>query len=161
MTKPNAIPAVALAGLLLLAAVAGCSDKPAPSGAGAPAGGAATADVPKERTVSQGAEIKIEDYLVSGKTVIVDFYSKYCPPCMGLSPRLGKLAEKRPDLYVVKVDINRPDVEGIDWQSPVARQFGLEGIPHLKIYSPEGKLQAEGDEARGQVEEMFRKEGIE
>ena len=70
-------------------------------------------------------------------------------------------AEKRPDLYVVKVDINRPGVEGIDWQSPVARQFGLEGIPQLKIYSPEGKLQAEGDEARGQVEEMLRKEGVE
>ncbi len=48
---------------------------------------------------------------------------------------------------MVKVDINRPGVKGIDWQSPVARQFSLESIPHFKVYGPDGKLQAEGDSA--------------
>ena len=44
---------------------------------------------------------------------------------------------------VVKVDINRPDMKKIDWQSPVAQQFKLQGIPHFKVYGPDGKLIAE------------------
>ena len=31
----------------------------------------------------------------------------------------------------------------IDWDSPVAREFGLQSIPRFKIYGPDGKLMAE------------------
>jgi len=51
----------------------------------------------------------------------------------------------------VKVDINRPDVRKIDWQSPVAQQFALRSIPHFKIFDGEGKLISEGNEARDTV----------
>jgi thiol-disulfide isomerase/thioredoxin len=98
--------------------------------------------------VSKGAELKLEDYTVPGKTVIFDFYSDYCPPCRALSPMLEKLHAKRSDIVLVIVDINRPDIKGIDWKSPVARQYQLESIPNLKIFNAEGKLQAEGDPAR-------------
>jgi thiol-disulfide isomerase/thioredoxin len=97
--------------------------------------------------ISFGDEVKLADYLVPGKTTIFDFYSMYCPPCRAISPKLEKLHETRDDIAVVKVDINRPDVKGIDWQSPVAREFGLESIPHFKIFGPDGKLRAEGDPA--------------
>lgn len=103
------------------------------------------------QTVSQGEKIQLEDYLIPGKTMIVDFYSDYCPPCRMLAPKLKELVEKRPDLAVVKVDINRPGHQGIDWQSPVAQQFGLRQIPHLKLYGPDGELVAEGDKAATQV----------
>jgi thioredoxin 1 len=93
--------------------------------------------------VAHGATIKLEDYLVPGKTVIFDFTSQYCPPCRAIAPSLHKLHEERADIVVVEVDINRPDVKGIDWQSPVARQFSLQSIPHFKVYGPDGKLQAE------------------
>ena len=98
--------------------------------------------------------MKLSDYLVPGKTTVFDFYSEYCPPCRAISPRLEKLHATRDDIAVVKVDINRPDIKGIDWQSPVAKEFGLESIPHFKIYGPDGKLKAEGDPAYEMVMEL-------
>jgi thioredoxin 1 len=97
--------------------------------------------------ISMGREFALADYMVTGKTTIVDFYSEYCPPCRAIAPRLVKLHTTRDDIAVVKVDINRPDVKGIDWQSPVARQYALHSIPHFKVFGPDGKLQAEGDAA--------------
>ena len=101
----------------------------------------------KPEHISHGAEVKITDYLVPGKTTIFDFTSQYCPPCRAVAPLLEKLHETRPDVAVVKVDINRPDVKGIDWESPVARQYELQSVPNFKVYSPEGKLVAEGKPA--------------
>jgi len=97
--------------------------------------------------ISHGQNITLSDYLVPGKTTVFDFYSEYCPPCRAISPKLEKLHAERADIAVVKVDINRPGVKGIDWQSPVARQYDLQSIPHFKIFGPDGKLKAEGDPA--------------
>ena len=52
---------------------------------------------------------------------------------------------------------HRPGVKKIDWQSPVAKQFGLRSIPQFRIYGPAGRLQAEdkgreGASARQQVD---------
>jgi thiol-disulfide isomerase/thioredoxin len=101
--------------------------------------------------ISHGAAVKITDYLVPGKTTIFDFTSQYCPPCRAVAPLLEKLHETRADIAVVKVDINRPNVKGIDWESPVARQYELQSVPNFKVYSPEGKLVAEGKPASALV----------
>jgi len=98
--------------------------------------------------ISHGAKVTLTDNLVAGKITIFDFYSKYCPPCVRFSPLLDKLHAKRDDLAVVKVDINRAGIKGIDWKSPVAQQYNLNSIPHIKIYGADGKLMAEGDKAR-------------
>lgn len=102
--------------------------------------------------ISHGAEVKLTDYLVPGKTTIFDFSSQYCPPCRAISPKLDALHKKRDDIAVVKVDINRAETKKIDWQSPVAQQYKLHSIPHFKVFSPEGKLIAEGDKASELVE---------
>lgn len=107
---------------------------------------AARADDTPER-IAFGEEVDISDYLVPGKTVIFDFTSHFCPPCERISPFLHKLHAARDDIVVVEVDINRKDVRGIDWQSPVAKQYGMNSIPHFKIYGPDGKLTAEGEKA--------------
>lgn len=93
--------------------------------------------------IAQGETVQLADYLVPGKTVIFDFTSKYCPPCRFYDEPLHKLHASRDDIVVVKVDINRPGVQRIDWQSPVARQFKLQSIPQFKIYGPDGQLVAE------------------
>jgi thiol-disulfide isomerase/thioredoxin len=111
---------------------------------------------PTPITISKGQKVELKNYLVSGKTTVFDFYSEYCPPCRALSPRLEQLLKSRDDIAVVRVDINRPDVQEIDWQSPVAREFDLQSIPHLKVYGPDGKLLAEGQEARDMVEKWMR-----
>jgi len=101
----------------------------------------------KPEKISHGAEVKITDYLVPGKTMIFDFTSEYCPPCRAISPKLDALHASREDVVVVKVDINRPDHKGIDWKSPVAQQYALQSVPNFKVYGPDGKLVAEGKDA--------------
>lgn len=101
----------------------------------------------KPEKIAHGAEVKITDYLVPGKTTVFDFTSEYCPPCRAIAPKLDALHAKRDDIVVVKVDINRPEHKGIDWKSPVARQYQLQSVPHFKVYGADGKLQAEGDAA--------------
>ena len=107
-----------------------------------------------------GQEADMQTYLRKGVTNIVDFYSEFCPPCRRISPLLEKLGEKRKDLAVVKVDINRPGTQGIDWGSPLARQYRLESIPHFQIYDGQGKLVQEGDGATRQVMTWLQQAGL-
>jgi thiol-disulfide isomerase/thioredoxin len=106
--------------------------------------------------IAHGQSMNVQDYVAAGRTTIFDFTSEYCPPCRAIAPRLHKLHADRADIVVVEVDINRPGIRGIDWGSPVAKQYGLQSIPHFKVYSPSGQLQAEGDEAYGLVMGMLR-----
>jgi thiol-disulfide isomerase/thioredoxin len=109
------------------------------------------AKAPTPLRISMGRKVTLADYLVTGKTTVFDFTSEFCPPCRAIAPRLAQLHAKRSDLAVVSVDINQPGVQGIDWKSPVARQFDLHSIPHFKIYGPDGNLVAEGDQARAMI----------
>jgi thiol-disulfide isomerase/thioredoxin len=99
--------------------------------------------------ISFGQEIRIADYIVAGMTTVFDFYSDFCPTCRALAPGLEKLHATRDDIAVVLVNINRPGVKGIDWKSPVAKQFDLPlvGTPQFKVYGPDGRLKAEGKRA--------------
>jgi thioredoxin-like negative regulator of GroEL len=105
--------------------------------------------------IAMGQTITLADHLVPGKLTVVDFTSKYCGPCLVYNEPLAKLHAQRDDVAVVKVDINRPDVKRIDWQSPVAQQFALRSIPHFKVYGADGQLVAEGNAARAQVEKLL------
>lgn len=104
--------------------------------------GAATKG-PDPLVVAHGEKVELTDYLVPGKTVIFDFTSKYCGPCQMYEEPLKALHRKRADIAVVKVDINRPGVKKIDWESPVAQQYRMNSIPSFKIFGPDGKLLAE------------------
>lgn len=97
----------------------------------------------KPLRISQGAEVNLADFLVTGKITVFDFTSEYCPPCRRYAEVLLRLHQQRSDVAVVKVDINRVEMHKIDWDSPVARQYGLRSIPHFKIYGPAGELRAE------------------
>ena len=61
---------------------------------------------------------------------------------------------------VLKFDINRKGVQGIDWGSPLARQYGLESVPSFKIFDPQGQLRAEGQEAYTMVVQLLMKEQL-
>ena len=104
--------------------------------------------------VSKGTQVKLTDYMIPGKTTVFDFYSDYCGPCVQVAPALEKLHQSRDDIVVVKVDINRPGIKGIDWKSPVAQQYGLRSIPHFKVYGPDGKLKAEDGPTGAKARQM-------
>jgi thiol-disulfide isomerase/thioredoxin len=134
--------------VLLLAACSGSGNATDRSEGSAAAGTDAVAEKPaKPARVSQGQEIELADYAVAGQNVVFDFMSDYCPPCKQIAPYMDRLHEESSDVTVVKVDINRPGVRGIDWKSPVAAQFRLSSIPHFKVMDDKGNLLAEGDQA--------------
>jgi len=104
--------------------------------------------------------VNLEKRIVKGRTNIIDFYSEYCPPCKRISPFLKTLDARRKDIVVIKIDINRTGVEGIDWDSPVAKQFRLKSIPHFIVITPWGKFMCEGKEAYNYVVHQLRVEGL-
>jgi thiol-disulfide isomerase/thioredoxin len=110
----------------------------------------------KPLVISNGQKVNLGDYLVPGKTTVFDFYSEYCPTCQSIAPGIEKLHESRGDIAVVLVNINRPGVKSIDWDSPVSKQYDLPSTPQLKVYDPDGKLVAEGRAAYQMVTGWFK-----
>jgi thiol-disulfide isomerase/thioredoxin len=109
----------------------------------------------------EGQAMDLHKLPVRGKITVVDVFSPYCPPCMGIAPLMERLARKRSDLAIKKVNIQRPEVSGhIDWQSPLAQQLGLHSIPHFMIFDRQGKLTAQGQEATRQVIGWLKEAGI-
>jgi len=117
-----------------------------------PGGGKLTA----ANAADPGQEFDITSLVMKGKVTIIDFYSDYCPPCRQLAPMLKNLHENDNKYHVVSLDVNRPKKRGIDWQSPLARQYGLQGLPYFMVYDEEGKLLAKDDEAYDMVAQALR-----
>jgi thioredoxin 1 len=93
-------------------------------------------------TISHGQEVQLTDHLAPGRYTLFDFYADWCGPCRVIGPRVERLAADHPDrLALRKVDI-------VNWDTPVARQYRLRSIPHLKLLDPEGRVVAEGDAGR-------------
>ena len=67
---------------------------------------------------------------------------------------LAELAKARQDLVVNQVNIDREGSTHIDWQSPLAQQYSVRFTPYYKIYDPNGKVIAKGEEAAQRVSKM-------
>jgi thiol-disulfide isomerase/thioredoxin len=104
--------------------------------------------------------VNLKKKIVKGRTNIIEFYSEYCPPCKRIAPFLKKLDARREDIAVIRIDINRAGVKGIDWESPVAKQFKLKSIPYFIVISPWGKFMCEGKEAYNYMVQQLRVEGL-
>lgn len=63
--------------------------------------------------------------VLSGGTVLLDFWAQWCPPCMMQSPILDELARERPDIKVGKIDTDK--------QPELSISFDIENIPTLII----------------------------
>jgi thiol-disulfide isomerase/thioredoxin len=116
----------------------------------------ALAGVIEGNSGSTGQRVDVKKFVKPGQTTIIDFYSHSCPPCMKLAPMLDAMAAKRPRTQVVKLNIDRPGSNGIDFDSPLAKQYNLTGIPHMMVFDENGQLKAQGREALSMVLEWCR-----
>jgi thioredoxin-like negative regulator of GroEL len=101
------------------------------------------------RVITHGQEVDLAAHLAAGKYTVIDFYAAWCPPCRVVGPALERLAAaENGRLAVRKVDI-------VDWTMPVAEQYGIESLPHLMLYGPDGRRLADGDEVYGALLDLF------
>ncbi len=107
-----------------------------------------------------GQPLDVKSLVVRGKTTLIDFYSPFCPPCMYLAPLLARLGESRRELSIQRVNINRPEVNGIDWRSPLAQQYQIRSVPYFMIFNPQGQLLAQGREAFDMVRGWLQEAGL-
>ena len=109
---------------------------------------------------SGGESLDIQSLVTSGRITVIEFSSPACPPCVRLAPLMERLAAARRDLAIKRLDINRPGVRGIDWQSPLAQQYQIRSVPYFMIFNSRKKLTATGRDAAQQMEQWLRDAGI-
>ena len=68
---------------------------------------------------------------IKEKLVLVDFFATWCGPCKMLSPLLEELANEKPDLLILKIDV--------DEVGQLAARYGVQAIPTLMLFK-EGQL---------------------
>ena len=141
-------------GLILAGLLAGCSNEPTAGSANAESRQPVAA---MDFTLPdlEGNPVRLADY--RGKTVIIDFWATWCPPCIFQVPELNKFwaaHEAAGDVMVIGVAV---DVEGAEVVAPwaeeqsvgyrlvigdeeVARDFGALGFPTLVVVRPDGGI---------------------
>lgn len=107
------------------------------------------------KTLAGGEPVSLES--LRGKTVVLDFWATWCPPCEFQVPELNRFYEAHrgdSDVAVFGISI---DVEGTDvisaWVSEhevrypillgdeaLARKYGAVGFPTLYVVAPDGTL---------------------
>jgi len=106
-----------------------------------------------------GKMVSLESF--KGKVVYIDVWATWCSPCIGEIPHLKKLEEElnNEDIVFVSVSIDREkdkeawknmikekELGGYqlyasgDWESKIAKDYVIRGIPYFIIVDKEGKL---------------------
>lgn len=125
-------------------------------GIASPGVGDAAADFVLEEH-GTGRLVRLSDY--RGKTVVLNFWATWCPPCVAEMPELQALHERHAaagDLVVLAVDVEEPPAAVDDFKTQIAismpvlsdrtgevrRHYGLPGLPGTFFIDRDGVIRA-------------------
>jgi len=87
---------------------------------------------------------------VADKFTVFDVYADWCGPCRDVDKKLREIVAGRPDVAVRKLVV-------LDFDSPLARELGLEMLPHVIVYTPEGKKTEIRGAELGKIDKALKK----
>ena len=142
--------------------------QPAAVEAAAPATGIDEGDLFTDFSIPQpdGSIAKLSDYAGKGKYLLVDFWASWCGPCKREIPNIKAAYDKyhgdKFDVLSVAVwdepaDTKKAAAElGISWNQIINAQkiptdlYGIDGIPHIILFGPDGTIVKRGEALRGE-----------
>ena len=99
---------------------------------------------------------KLSDYVGKGKYMLVDFWASWCGPCKAEMPNIKNVYEKYagPEFDILSVAVwDKADDSvkgakelGIVWNQIIDAQsiptdiYGIQGIPHIILFGPDGTI---------------------
>ncbi len=118
-----------------------------------------------EITQPDGSIKKLSDYVGKGKYILADFWASWCGPCRREIPNVRKVYEKfggdKFDVISIAVwdkpenTLKAIEEEGLEWPQIIDCQkipgelYGIEGIPEMILFGPDGTILKRGGELRG------------
>lgn len=119
-----------------------------------------------EVTQPDGSVKKLSDYVGKGKFILADFWASWCGPCRREIPNLKKVYDKfhgdNFDILSIavwdKVEDTQKAIaeEGLNWNHIIDAQriptdlYGIEGIPAIILFGPDGTILNRGEDLRGE-----------
>ena len=113
---------------------------------------------------------KLSDYVGKGKYILVDFWASWCGPCKAELPNIKNVYQKYagPEFDILSVavwdkkedTIQSAKEQGIVWNQIIDAQriptniYGIDGIPHIILFGPDGtivKRDLRGDDIEAEV----------
>ncbi|MDI3340557.1 MAG: TlpA disulfide reductase family protein [Sphaerobacter sp.] len=100
-----------------------------------------------------GQQISLDQF--QGKTVVINFWGSWCPPCQEEAPILEEFSRNLdPDVVIIGIDVwdRQEDAaafikqhgltfpNGIDEDGAITIDYGVSGIPETFVIAPDGRL---------------------